>query len=150
MPPEHNFIRFPELTNSQLDELYFQSPHKQITEDFRAIVTKIIDGDTIKVKWPERDFEFPIRFLNTNAPEMNEGGGESKSWLEEQILGEKIDIKIDKKQRVGKWGRLLGIIYHGGLNINQLSINAGMATSFENRNEGEIPDFTKELMGALK
>lgn len=142
----HDFKRFPELANAQMSFYYWASPHKQIFNDFRAICTKVIDGDTIRVKWSERDFEFPIRMLDTNAPEMNEEGGEvSRSWLEKQILNKEIEIIIDANQRVGKWGRLLGTIMQGGLNINQQSIIQGFATSFENRNEGKLPDINKVI-----
>lgn len=143
----HDFNRFPELANAQMDFYYHESPHKQILYDFSAVVTKVIDGDTIRVKWSERDFEFPIRMLNTNAPEMNEDGGDiSKSWLEDMILDEEVLIAIDPKQRVGKWGRLLGIIYHDGLNINETSIFMGVATTFENRNEGKIQEIEAWLV----
>ena len=125
---------------------YWDSPHKQITENFVATVTKVIDGDTIRVKTNFRDFDFPVRMLDTNAPEMNEDRGDvSKSWLEEQILNEDIEILINAKKRVGKWGRLLGIIMHNGLNINTASIRAGMATPFDKRNEGQIPDINKVI-----
>ncbi len=135
----HDFKRFPELANSQMAFYYFDSPHKQITENFSAKVVKVHDGDTITVQWDERDFTFPIRFLNTNSPELNEeGGDESQKWLESILLGEDIDVLINPKQRVGKWGRILGTIIHGGVDINQLSITFGFATSFENRNAGKI------------
>ncbi|GAH04240.1 unnamed protein product, partial [marine sediment metagenome] len=82
LAPIHDFIRFPELTNSQMSELYYQSPHKQITESFRCECIKVIDGDTIRVKWFERDFDFPVRVLEINAPELNEAHGqEVKDWL---------------------------------------------------------------------
>ena len=34
----HDFKAFPELTNSQMDLYYWDSPHKQITDDFDAVV----------------------------------------------------------------------------------------------------------------
>jgi len=135
----HDFKRFPELANSQMDFYYFASPHKQILYDFRGFVVKVIDGDTIRVKCAFRDFDFPVRMLDTNAPEMNEGGEAAKSWLEGQILNEEVDILINPQQRVGKWGRLLGTIVHKGLNINEASIQAGVATPFDKRDEGKIP-----------
>lgn len=140
----HDFKNFPELSNSQMEMYYFQSPHIQITADFRAKVEKVVDGDTIRVSCDFRDFTFPIRFLDTNAPEMNEGGEESKSWLKNQIEKEEVEILIDKTNRVGKYGRLLGIIFHNGLNINEQSIRAGMATTFENRKEGIVPELKLE------
>jgi len=141
----HDFNRFPELTNSQMNVYYFESPHKQILEDFRATVVKVHDGDTITLRTDFRDFDFPLRFLNTNAPEMSEGGQEAKSWLEDKILNEEVEILIDKRQRVGKWGRLLGQVFHRGMNVNEESIRAGKATSFDDREEGMLPDLNKML-----
>jgi len=119
----HDFKRFPELTNSQMAFYYFDSPHQQIAEDFWAKVIKVIDGDTIRVTCDFRDFSFPIRFSNIMAAELNEKGGvESQSWLESQILGEEVEIIINPKNRVGKWGRLLGQVRHKGFDMGELSI----------------------------
>lgn len=143
----HDFKNFPELANSQFDLYYWESPHKQITEDFRARVVKVHDGDTITVRTDFRDFDFPIRMLDTDAPELNEPGGHrSKSWLESLILNEDVEILINPNERVGKWGRLLGTIFHKGLNLNEESIRAGMAVPFEQRREGQIPNFNKEII----
>ena len=132
----HDFKRFPELTNSQMPHYYFESPHKQITENFMAKVVKVTDGDTIRVTMEDRDFNFPIRFLNTDAPELAEkemGARESQRWLEKLILGQEVEILIDPQQRVEKWGRLLGEILFQGMNINKLSILEGHAVRFEDR-----------------
>lgn len=141
----HNFQRYPELTNSQMQVYYFESPHKQITEDFEADVVKVTDGDTIILKTSFRDFNFPLRFLDTNAPEMNEGGRTAKDWLTERILNKKVHITIDPSKRVGKYGRLLGRVMSGGLDIANEMMNLGLVTSFENRNEGKLPIIDKEL-----
>lgn len=143
MAHKHDFKRFPELTNSQMDFYYWDSPHKQILEDFDARVVKVIDGDTIRVETDFRDFDFPIRFLDTNAPEMNEGGKESRDWLKALIEGEDVRILINRNIRVGKWGRLLGKIIHQGLDMNEMSIITGHATTFENRNESKIPNLNE-------
>ena len=146
----HDFKKFPELTNNQLSLYYFQSPHKQITEDFRAKVARVRDGDTIILNWSGRDFLFPLRFSNLAAPELNEEGGkESKSWLEKQILNEDVDI-ILSKQRVEKWGRLIGRVVHRGLDIGELSIMNGYGLSWENRHDGKIPNFESELSKKLR
>ena len=44
---EHDFIKYPELSNRDIERLQFQSPHKQITADFMAEVVKVHDGDTM-------------------------------------------------------------------------------------------------------
>ena len=163
----HDFVKFPELTNSQMQIYYFDSPPRQITEDFTALVTKIIDGDTIQVKWTDRNFEFPIRFIAIAAPENKESGGEqSKSWLESQLLGETVDVIVDSKQRVGKWGRLLGetvdvivdskqrvgkwgrllgAIFSKGVNIGELSMTLGFSEPFSSEGGGKIGDIDKSL-----
>jgi endonuclease YncB( thermonuclease family) len=128
----HDFKKFPELTNAQMNFYYLESPHKQITEGFMGKVVKVIDGDTIRIKCEFRDFDFPVRFINTAAPEKDEEGGlKSKSWLEEQINKEEVYIKINPSNRVEKWGRLLGEIFFLGRNINQESIETGHAIKFE-------------------
>ena len=129
----HDFKLFPELSNGQILEFYFDSPHKQITENFRARVVKVTDGDTIRVEWDERDFDFPIRMANLAAPELNERGGpESQNFLEKEILGEDVDIIITKT-RVEKWGRLLAYVINRGLNMGEHSINFGHAVSWRER-----------------
>lgn len=143
---EHDFKQFPELTNPQMQLYYFDSPHKQITENFRCKVVKVTDGDTIRVMWEERNFNFPIRFLDINAPEMNEEGGrEVRSWLEKEILNENVEIMIDRKNRVDKWGRLLGRIFFMGKDIGSAMRRMSLVTSFEGRNEGKIPNINKML-----
>ncbi len=119
----HDFKRFPELTNNQMKFYYFESPHRQIGENFMAKVVKVTDGDTIRVSVDFRDFSFPIRFMDTDAPEMNTREGQaSKKWLEEQILNEEVEILINQQNRVEKWGRLLGEVLFQGMNLNKLSI----------------------------
>ena len=132
----HDFKRFPELTNSQMRHYYFDSPHQQITENFIARVVKVTDGDTIRVTTDFRDFSFPIRFLNTDAPEIlegEEGAVESQKWLENLILNQEVEILIDPQNRVEKWGRLLGEVLFQGINLNKQSILENFAVRFEDR-----------------
>lgn len=134
----HDFVRFPELANSQMDAYYWNSPHKQIVESFNCKVVKVTDGDTIRVTTNFRDFDFPIRLLDINAPEMNEGGKEAKDWLTDQVLNAEVEIIIDPFQRVDKWGRLLGKILHRGMDMGETMMILGLATKFDERHEGEI------------
>jgi endonuclease YncB( thermonuclease family) len=141
----HDFKKFPELTKRQMELYYFESPHKQITEDFRAYVVKVTDGDTIRVITEFRDFDFPIRILDMDAPEMNEPGGkETKDWLSQRILNEEVDI-IMTSNRVDKYGRLLGKLFYRGMNMAEMMIVLGLAKTFVGRTEGELPNLNKEL-----
>jgi len=142
----HDFERFPELTNAQMQIYYFESPHKQIFESFNCQVTKVHDGDTITVRWPERDFDFPVRFANIAAPEMSEPGGkQAQSWLEKKVLNENITIKINPRKRVEKWGRLLGYIIHEGIDVGEEERAAGLCQMWRERNEGSIPSLKKAI-----
>lgn len=125
---------------------YFESPHKQITEDFRASVVKVTDGDTIRVEASFRDFSFPIRIAGIAAAELNEPRGkEAQSWLEDLILGKEVDILVTDT-RVEKWGRLLADIMFNGIKISEESVMTGHAVRFEDRNkEIFIPNLNAEL-----
>lgn len=141
----HNFKQFPELTNNQMQLYYFQSPHKQITEDFRATVVKVTDGDTVRVECGFRDFSFPIRIWNLAAPEIFEKGGlESWRWLSDLILGKRVDV-IMSKQRVEKWGRLLADVMVNGTLVKEESVRTGHGVEWEDRAPSLIPNFGAEM-----
>lgn len=137
--PKHDWIKYPELTNSQMKHLQYESPHPQIEDDFDAKVIRVVDGDTIILRTSFRDFEFPLRILDINAPEMNEGGGEAKRWLKKRIENQEVKIIIEPKQRVGKYGRLLGRILHSGSDIGNEMESLHLVTAFDAHDEGEIP-----------
>ena len=145
----HDFKAFPELTNNQMQMYYFQSPHKQVVEDFRAKVVKVTDGDTIKVSASFRDFDFPVRLAFIAAPELNEGGEESRDWLASQIEGLEVEVLIDKNNRVGRYGRLIGTIMSFGLNINEQSLLAGQSVPFNQRKGNGVPSLTATIKRAF-
>jgi len=117
-----DFKRFPELTNNQAAIYYWDSPHKQIFEDFEGIVEKVTDGDTVRIRTKFRDFLTSVRLARINAPELSEGGEASKRWLEGQILGKSVMVKIDRNNRVGKFGRIIGDVFEGGQSMSDASL----------------------------
>ena len=137
---EHDYKAFPELTDSQLEQLQFTSPHKQITEDFKATVVKVHDGDTITLRTDFRDFDFPLRFLDIDSPELSEGGEEAREWLKSKLLNQTVQILIDSKNRVGKYGRLLGKVLFNGLNVAEEELALGLAKPFGRKNEAQVPN----------
>jgi len=142
----HDFKKYPELTNKQMQFYYFESPHKQITENFRARVVKVHDGDTIRITCNFRDFDFSMKLTNLQAPELWEAGGiESRDWLAEKILGEEVDVVINPAERVEKWGRLLGNIIFQGVDVGEESVNTGHGKWWWDKEEGKFPDLNKEL-----
>ena len=146
----HDFKAFPELREEQMTMYYFDSPHKQIFEDFDAHIERVIDGDTVRVTCDFRDFSFPVRMAEIAAPELDEfGGRESKEWMRKRIEGEDVRIEIDPSNRVGKWGRLIGKIFHSGMDVGQESMIMGQSIEFQFRNSYPFMDFNKELEGVM-
>ncbi len=140
---EHDYKNYPELTNTQLEQLQFSSPHKQITEDFTATVIKVHDGDTITLRTDFRDFDFPLRLLDIDAPELSEGGEETRNWLKARLLGEEIQVIINPQNRVGKYGRLLGKVVNRGMDLGQEMLNLGLVKIFGTKKEGEPEPLSK-------
>ena len=142
---EHDYVRFPELTTKQLQEFGLTSPHVQIVEDFFATVVKVHDGDTVTLRVKFRDFDFPLRLLEVDAPEMNSGGEVARDWLRGRILEKEVMVMIDRENRVGKYGRLLGRILHSGMDAGQEMLYLGLVKPFGARSEGQLPIMEKEL-----
>ena len=134
---DHNFVEFPELTNAQLELFQLTSPHVQIVEDFDATVVKVVDGDTVRLRTAFRDFDFPLRLLDIDAPELGQGGREAKVWLTDRLLGQKIKVLINPSNRVGKFGRLLGHIMSKGLSVAEEMLFLGLVKPFGLLKEGE-------------
>jgi micrococcal nuclease len=134
---DHDFVNYPELTNTQLETLRFVSPHEQMEQDFVAVVEKVHDGDTITLKYSRREFSFPLRLLDIDAPELSEGGDITKAWLSNRALGKTVLITIDTSNRVDKYGRLLGRLFINGLNVAEEMIHLGLAVPFGLKHEGE-------------
>ena len=140
---EHDFVNFPELPNSKMDTHYFLSPHKQIFEDFHATVVKVVDGDTVRLETDFRDFDFPLRILGIDSLELHEGGQDAKEYLKDVMEGQDVEVVIDSKQRVEKWGRLLGDIIFNGILLSEDMLRRGYAIPFDRRREGQIPHMEK-------
>lgn len=142
---DHDFTSFPELTNEQLEQFGLVSPHPQITRDFTAKVVNVHDGDTVTLRTDFRDFDFPLRLASVDSPELNTGtpGEEARDYLIGFVLDEEVLIKIDRNNRVGKFGRLLGDIVAGGVNMSEIMVGAGHAVPFQFRRDFELPDPNK-------
>ena len=83
-------------------------------------VTQIVDGDTIKVDGKS------IRFALTSTPELDENGGkEAKKFLENICpVGSQALVDEDDGQTEGSFGRILGVVYCNGMNLNEEILKA--------------------------
>lgn len=140
---EHDWVKYPELSNAEMETLELLSPHPQIKENFYATVVRVHDGDTITLSTTPRDFTFPLRFSDIDAPELNAGGEVARDWLKTEIEGKEVEILIDPKNRVEKYGRLLGRVFYNGMVIGDIEMQLGYAKPYGFKLEGEVPPADK-------
>ncbi len=83
-------------------------------------VTSVIDGDTIKVDGQS------IRFALSSAPELNEFDGDTaKAFIENLCpVGSIALVDEDDLQTKGSYGRILGVVYCNGMNLNEELVNS--------------------------
>ena len=111
-------------------------------KEYNAFVTRVIDGDTIEVTL-KLGFGIvlkdKVRFLDYDAPETHRVtkvtgpksdwerylGKEAKKFLTDKIEKQVIIIDVPENRERGKYGRILGTIYHNGDNINKLMVEKG-------------------------
>jgi micrococcal nuclease len=116
---------------------------------YSAVVKKVYDGDTIYVDWDMGDgiwqINEPVRLYGIQAPEVRGpqkwfGGFKSRDILKEKIILKEIVMKtfrLKKKDtykihdKHGKYGRILGIIYCDGVNMNDWMVDNGYAKEYK-------------------
>ena len=104
--------------------------------EYKAVVTKVYDGDTITV-----DIELgfgiffngqKLRLAYIDTPEVRgeerEQGLVSRDRVRELIMGKEIKIKTYKDSK-GKYGRWIAEVFYGDdeVNLNEQLINEGLA-----------------------
>ena len=104
-----------------------------LKEKGNYIVLYVSDGDTVSVKRTVNGKKtgevIKIRLFGIDAPEISQDYGyESKVALMNMIKGKNIEVENREKD---KYGRLLGIIYHEGKNINEEMVKQGYAWWYE-------------------
>lgn len=99
---------------------------------YKAQLVKVVDGDTIVVMLDlgcHTYIKKRIRLQGLNAPELKtEAGQASKAWLTNKLI---TDLVIEtKKDKLDKYARLLGTVYVGELNINELMLTVNQAVKY--------------------
>lgn len=103
------------------------------TTKYQVEFLKKIDGDTIKVKFNNK--ELTIRYLLIDTPETVkknspvEKYGPEASELNEKILknAKKIEIEFDQYQKLDKYQRALAYVYADGKSIQEQLLKEGLA-----------------------
>lgn len=92
------------------------------------IIGKVIgisDGDTITV-WDDMDKGiFKVRLDKIDAPEKKQAfGNKSRQFLSSLIWGKKVSVRF---KAVDRYGRIVGVIYLDGTEINLVMVQNGCA-----------------------
>ena len=104
---------------------------------YRAKVERVYDGDTIYVTldYGRKIYQsgVKVRLYGINAPELHGEekplGIKSRDWLAVQVSGKDIVLQTIKDKE-GKYGRLLGIIWIDGRCLNEEMLELGLASEF--------------------
>ncbi len=97
-----------------------------ILQTTTAIVSYVLDGDTIKLSTEET-----VRLIGINAPEKGEKCyEESKEFLEDFISDKEITLEKDVEDK-DQYGRLLRYVFADGHNVNYGMIYLGFAHKYE-------------------
>jgi len=111
-----------------------------------GIVSAVIDGDTIDVSGIGR-----VRLADIDAPEKwEEGYEEAKEFVKNMTLGKKVYLDIDDFYLVGKYGRIIAVVYapYGNecfVNLNQMLLKEGYAEISDYYNEFSPYDWYEPL-----
>jgi endonuclease YncB( thermonuclease family) len=106
-------------------------------------VVKVTDGDTITLLTSDNRQE-KIRLDGIDAPEKKQDYGEkSKQYLASLVAGKTVRVEYKSKDR---YGRILGTVYVGTLNVNEEMIRKGLAWQYKynkDRNLTRLQDEAK-------
>ena len=117
--------------------------------EYRAKVTRIIDGDTIDV---DVDLGFDVwlknrvRMYGIDTPESRTRDKEekyrgllSKEYLKDSLKGSKeVVLKTKKGEETGQVGRILAEVWINGVNINKKMISEGYAVAYHGQSKDSV------------
>jgi len=113
----------------------------------RVTVVKVYDGDTVTLGDKSR-----VRLIQIDAPELAEGkcfADKSRQALESILKSQTITFVEDSKlEKIDIFGRRLGYLFAGKVNVNLKLVEIGAATPYFYN--GQKGDFAKKLLSAAK
>lgn len=97
-------------------------------ETLKGKVVRVADGDTLTVL-DETQTQHKVRLNKIDAPEKKQAYGEaSKKHLSQYVFGKDVKVEFEKRDR---YGRILGIVYLGALDVNLQMVKDGYAWHYK-------------------
>lgn len=94
-----------------------------------AVVTRVIDGDTIEVSMDGRTYR--VRYIGIDTPETGElCGSEATAANASFVIGQTVEMVKDVSE-TDRYGRLLRYVYVGDLFVNAVLVDQGFAEAVE-------------------
>lgn len=101
-------------------------------DEVAAVVTDVVDGDTIEVVLPD-GAEEDVRYIGVDTPESVKPGEpvecgalQASHANERLVAGRRVRLRFDAERR-DKYGRLLAYVYVGDLFVNAELVRRGLA-----------------------
>lgn len=96
---------------------------------------RVIDGDTVEIKYNDGRQSDRIRLVGIDAPESSqEYGLQSKTALQSCVDNGNVNIRYQEKD---KYGRLLGIVMAGETDCNYVQVQKGAAWHYKQYSKGQ-------------
>lgn len=121
-------------------------PHVSVS----AVVTRVIDGDTIDVIVGTSTKTTRVRYIGIDTPELYpkyatepECGSKEAAVANAQLVTDKIVVLVTDADPFDTYGRLLAYVYVGDIFVNQELLTQGFATTlFVKPNTSYRKEFT--------
>lgn len=98
-----------------------------------ALVSEVIDGDTIEVTWSAAGRTEVVRLLGVDTPETVDPdrppecfGAEASRFTRRRLLGRQVQLRFDRERR-DHYGRLLAFVELDGRRFNDELLRRGYA-----------------------
>jgi endonuclease YncB( thermonuclease family) len=108
-----------------------------VADTLHGRVVGVSDGDTVTIL-DAYNKQHKIRLSGIDAPEKAQAfGKKSKESLSEMVFGKSVDVEWDKQDR---YGRTVGKIMLGGLDICLEQVKRGMAWHYKQYQNEQSPE----------
>jgi endonuclease YncB( thermonuclease family) len=89
-----------------------------------GLIVAVSDGDTATLLTHDKQ-QLKIRLVGIDAPEKKQAyGTKAREHLASRIFKQEVEVELRTKDR---YGRYLGVIYKGGIDVNQGMVQDGYA-----------------------